>query len=1089
MQERNTSKYVSFIERLREAKAFMRITAFTQIFCFLFVFYTPSVQAANEVIQQQDAPQVIQGNTNEEKLANTLQAIKDNVGNTKTTIDARLAEEGGIIETILAFFNLSELQNESLTSLQDLNVQVEALNQKALADFSATEANLKAKGLPEQILQRHYQVVEQYKTDFQTLQNQIQQSLQAHSLHEQKKAMDILDEFLQKKQFKPEHQPLDPNDLPWGNPDADDTRKPQTDPQALNEVIHGKSSSVTRLAKNLLDTVITPAHADNIPGATDLAETPDVKLTESIKLLAQQLNNNPIEIYNWVHNNIEFIPTYGSIQGADYTLQTLKGNAFDTASLLIALLRAVNIPARYAYGTVDIPSAKVMNWVGGATVVAAAQQILGQGGIPNKGIVKGGVTTSIEMEHVWVEAWVDFEASRGIKNSQGDSWIPMDASFKQYEYITPVLDTSGFSYDGQALVESIGTEQVWDATSQTVEFSTAIDNLIVGLEAYTDTQYPEAEVSELLGEKKTIIQELKQLSPDLPYTLIAQIDSYSVIPDNLRHKFRYQLGSDGSNNKYITYEVSLPEIAGKQISVNYQPATIQDTAVLESFIPDDVGATVNDLPKGIPGYLINLRAQFNIDGLPILNSGADVFMMGQQVQNSVALYSPTDGWKQRDAKGFAGEHRAIGLSLQGLSDADLENVQADLELINQDINTTSNLTDINFVEKLMQTGIYYYLALNDQFNKEQSKPADIIEYRLPSFGYFHTTMSPSFSFGTPINVAFSGVTMDVPLLQTASFSKDNNKDAWVQYNRTKGPRASYLENWVPEEMFNTEATRIEGVSAAKVLDVALAEGQQVFTISAANAVDLNNVIIGSDTRQDLINAINAGKEVTVHERPISFNGWNGSGYIVLDPNTGAGGYILAGGINGGFLGIEQSTLLAFFSLGVDFIPGLGSLKAIIELVTGRDLITGEPINTWLVGLAIIAGLVGGAALVKGLSKLSSRATKSGLSSNVVGQIGEAAVKQFNDIGDKAKILINGRNRIPDGINKTTKTLSEVKNTAKQSYTQQLRDFSDYAKKNDLTYDLYVRGPGSPSGETILSGPLSEAIAKGDINPKFIPGTE
>jgi transglutaminase-like putative cysteine protease len=56
-------------------------------------------------------------------------------------------------------------------------------------------------------------------------------------------------------------------------------------------------------------------------------------------------------------------------------------NSIDTASLLIALLRAANIPARYAYGTVNMPIYQVMNWVGGVTSSEAAQDLLGQGGM------------------------------------------------------------------------------------------------------------------------------------------------------------------------------------------------------------------------------------------------------------------------------------------------------------------------------------------------------------------------------------------------------------------------------------------------------------------------------------------------------------------------------------------------------------------------------------------------------------------------------------------------------------------------------------------------------------------------------------
>lgn len=100
------------------------------------------------------------------------------------------------------------------------------------------------------------------------------------------------------------------------------------------------------------------------------------------------------------------------------------------------------------------------------------------------------------------------------------------------------------------------------------------------------------------------------------------------------------------------------------------------------------------------------------------------------------------------------------------------------------------------------------------------------------------------------------------------------------------------------------------------------------------------------------------------------------------------------------------------------------------------------------------------------------------SPNKVGAVGEAAVRSENDIGPKVGIEVNGRARIPDGLTDTT--LSEVKNVSKLSYTQQLRDFSNYANSTGRDFDLYVR----PNTE--LSGPLLDAIQNGDINLKYIP---
>ncbi|WP_207780950.1 hypothetical protein, partial [Cognatiluteimonas telluris] len=51
----------------------------------------------------------------------------------------------------------------------------------------------------------------------------------------------------------------------------------------------------------------------------ELAETPETALTPEITALAASLGHNPVQIFNWVHNNIDFVPTHGAIQGAGLT--------------------------------------------------------------------------------------------------------------------------------------------------------------------------------------------------------------------------------------------------------------------------------------------------------------------------------------------------------------------------------------------------------------------------------------------------------------------------------------------------------------------------------------------------------------------------------------------------------------------------------------------------------------------------------------------------------------------------------------------------------------------------------------------------
>lgn len=58
-------------------------------------------------------------------------------------------------------------------------------------------------------------------------------------------------------------------------------------------------------------------------------------------------------------------------------------------------------------------------------------------------------------------------------------------------------------------------------------------------------------------------------------------------------------------------------------------------------------------------------------------------------------------------------------------------------------------------------------------------------------------------------------------------------------------------------------------------------------------------------------------------------------------------------------------------------------------------------------------------------------------------------------------------------------LREIKNVKNQSYTNQLRDFNEWAKQNGYQFVLEVR-----EGAT-LSKPLQEAIERGEIVLKNI----
>jgi RHS repeat-associated protein len=99
----------------------------------------------------------------------------------------------------------------------------------------------------------------------------------------------------------------------------------------------------------------------------------------------------------------------------------------------------------------------------------------------------------------------------------------------------------------------------------------------------------------------------------------------------------------------------------------------------------------------------------------------------------------------------------------------------------------------------------------------------------------------------------------------------------------------------------------------------------------------------------------------------------------------------------------------------------------------------------------------------------------------LGARGESLVRSVYKIGKKGqRVLVNGRERIPDGL--SPKILSEVKNVRALSYTQQLRDFAQVARRTGRRFDLYIRRGTQPSKE------LLDAAQRGEINLRIIPGT-
>jgi hypothetical protein len=884
------------------------------ITCYLFVFYSPSVQA----ITHAKAPNRVVVDAN----GQLMQALQQLATDTTRYLS----------------YKFDKKQSQQATKIYQR--KLETLTKQLPQQRDASEKQIRTNLLHATIDKSKHKVALYKKqlsallNEYSKISNKLSTIMQAeHSQYESVfLTANKLDKQLSTIKFGKAHHEYDSDTMPFG-PLSSAVYKPAKNNEKLKQrlFIEEKSSS-NAFNSNTLD--IT-THTTTKKINDYLAFNIDTNKTDRLNKLAQTLDFDAVKMYQYVYNNIEYIPAHGSIQGADYTAQNLRGGAMDQSSLLISLLRLSNIPARYVYGSITLDINQAMNWVGGVETPEATQNILSQGGVPNTLIQnQQGDITNINVEHVWVEVY------------QNDQWVAVDASFKQYQYTKAINLEAAVNLDNQTIIDNItlganiNESEGWVQNLNQTAIDTELTSIQTQIEEYINSSYPTATVKDILGSKEIITTNAIQLPNTLPYADIIASVALVDLPDNLRHKFGFDLKNEYGSN-YLSFERSLPELAGKRLAVSFTPATEADEQALLNLLPENI-ETPEQLPSELPYGAFNVTANISLNE-NIVQSSSRSFAFGQELSGHKGFWSPRFNWEKKSSVLHAGEYQAIGIDTHGVSHQTLTGIKKLLETTKNNIeaNTLETITSHNSTGAIMQAGIQSYLVATKVQSDLTAATTQVVNYRQPSYGTFGTSLNVSYFFGIPNKVGFSGVVMDVDRLADNSESKINCWDVWSDFNKQTGAMASYLENLVPEQLFSTEDNQLDGISAVKALAIAGQQGQKIYTLTSANANLLSEITIESTSRQEIQNALNAGKEVTVHQEPINEFGWNGSGYVVIDPDSGAGGYKLNGGGNGGYLTPEEAVNLGIAGLAVGFIsaiPGVSILWLALLVVIVSSLI-------------------------------------------------------------------------------------------------------------------------------------------------------
>ncbi|HEY0733873.1 MAG TPA: transglutaminase domain-containing protein, partial [Herpetosiphonaceae bacterium] len=162
--------------------------------------------------------------------------------------------------------------------------------------------------------------------------------------------------------------------------------------------------------------ILMPGSLNGEPVGNWLKWTPDADIYEQDMLAkAAELGQDPSRMFAFVRG-LGYESYTGSLRGTRGTLWSEAGNSLDLSSLLIAMLRASGVPARYRHGTLnkDLSQGLILS------MFPEPKALIGHvpAGTPVSNVAEDPRLLSETQDHWWVEAYLP-----------GQGWRDLDPSF------------------------------------------------------------------------------------------------------------------------------------------------------------------------------------------------------------------------------------------------------------------------------------------------------------------------------------------------------------------------------------------------------------------------------------------------------------------------------------------------------------------------------------------------------------------------------------------------------------------------------------------------------------------------------------
>lgn len=605
----------------------------------------------------------------------------------------------------------------------------------------------------------------------------------------------------------------------------------------------------------------------------DTTQGREVVLSAELVARAAELGS-PAAIVDFVKHHVRLEWGYGAMKGTDVTLREGAGTQAELAGLVIALLRAQDVPARYVTGTVMWPAERLAGAMGllsateadalgsGATVVLDASrrarmlEVLSSSGIPFQTL-----GTDVRFGHVWVEAWVPWGSYRGAAvGDEGKQWVPIDVSLwgAARANRSPDRPDAWAGIGGSA--EPLTQAYLGRPRGQT--FKSYVRGLV---ETWAGT--PQSPVWAAASARRVLerTEHLDLLPGSLPYEVVSISAEAAFLPDALLHQVKLELRNGAS----VLFSATLPShrLVSRRTLFTFKPATAADELLR------DASGGLYDAPASA----MNLTPILRVNGVELI-AGTSSASLGTPTKLSIELSAPGASFRRVENALVVGNVTAIGLAAPG-------NV-----FVEQGF---SGDTDGRAEKFLYARAASYALG----WTRAEDELSSLLDVRLvrptPSLVLVSNQLRVEEALGIRSRVTWKGVQVDADLRTTIPVSASRVRA--TDFMKLAGFEGSALEATVL-----TDGTGEDAISATGVLQEAAAQGVAVLVIDPASATALLPTLsASSEVLAEVQAAIALGRQVRIPQRPLTVANWTGTGFIVRSPQSEEASYFLSGLVSGG----------------------------------------------------------------------------------------------------------------------------------------------------------------------------------------------